>query len=538
MTHRTRIDLYQPARRHLARRRRRALAALVAAGSVMAVAGVASAGKGSGGPPKGDSGGSAVTYCSDLSGTSTTLHDVNVAIGADGFHKPSGRKTPPIMGAGIDVAVIDTGINPGGVQNVVDGPDLSFDALDDNLRHRDLHGHGTNMAGIIATNTSTEWGVAPEARVVNVKVGAGDGTVDVSQVIAGIDWAVQNRNANGMNIRVINLAYDSDADVDYRTDPLTHAVENAWRHGIVVVVAAGNDGRGVHRLGNPAIDPFVISVGASTKSSGGSWKAGTFSSTGDGTRNPDLVAPGDALVSLGVAGSYLTDTYPDATCTGDDGLPRLRGSGTSQGAAVVAGAAAMLLEQRPDLSPDQVKYLFTSTATDLGEQPDKQGHGMVNLAAAMAAPTPGIEAVQTHQPAIGTGSLEAARGSFHVGTDGDYLQGELTAFGGEFDAAAHAVARTNDSAWTDQTWNGATWSGGTWSGATWSGASWSGATWSGATWSGATWSGATWSGATWSGATWSGATWSGATWSGASWSGASWSGASWSGASWSGASWS
>jgi serine protease AprX len=496
----------------------------------MAVAGIASAGKpDKGGPPKDDPGGGSVTYCSDMSGTTTTLHDVNVAIGADGLHKPKG-KTQPIMGAGIDVAVIDTGVNPGGVQNVVDGPDLSFDALADNLRHRDLHGHGTTMAGIIATNTATEWGVAPEARIVNVKVGAGDGAVDVSQVIAGIDWAVQNRNANGMNIRVINLAYNSDADVDYRTDPLTHAVENAWRNGIVVVVAGGNDGRNVQRLGNPALDPFVIAVGGAEPDANSidGWRVPNWSSKSDGVRNPDVVAPGGDMLSLGVHGSYLADTYPGATCTGDDGLLRLRGSGTSQASAVVAGAAAMLIEQRPELTPDEVKYLLTSTATVLRNDQDdprpveQQGHGMIDLAAAMAAPTPGVEAVQTHQLATGGGSLEASRGSFHVGTDGDFLHGELTAFGGDFDSAAHALAETTGTAWTDQTWSGATWSGATWSGATWSGATWSGATWSGASWSGASWSGASWSGATWSGATWSGATWSGATWSGATWSGATW----------------
>jgi serine protease AprX len=521
------IDLYHPAARHLARRRRRALTALVAAGSVMAVAGMASAGKpdkGGGGPPKDDGGSSGVVYCSDSFGKSTTLHDVNVAIGADAFHKPKG-KTAPIMGAGIDIAVIDTGVNPVGLNDVIDGPDLSFDALDDNLRFRDLHGHGTNMAGIIATNTATEWGVAPYSRIVNVKVGAGDGTVDVSQVIAGIDWVVENRDANGMNIRVINLAYGTDADIDYRSDPLAHAVENAWHHGIVVVVAGGNDGRNIHRLSNPALDPYVIAVGGAgpDSSSLDGWRVPSWSSKSNGIRNPDVVAPGEALLSLGVAGSYLADTYPGATCTGSDGLLRLRGSGTSQAAAVVAGAAAMLLEDRPELTPDQVKYLLTSTATNLRNDNDdprpveQQGHGMINLAAAIAAPTPGIEAVQNHDPAVGGGSLEAARGSFHVGSEGDELTGEMTAFGGDFDSSAHAIAETDGTTWTDQTWSGATWSGGTWSGATWSGATWSGATWSGATWSGATWSGATWSGATWSGATWSGATWSGATWSGATW---------------------
>ena len=500
------------------RHRRSALAAILTLGiASMAVAPAVYAGKGGKSGGGSTSGGSGVQYCSDIGG-STTLHDVNVAIGADTFHKPRGR-TAPIMGAGIDVAVIDTGVNPVGVNAVVDGPDLSFDALNANLRNRDLHGHGTNMAGIIATNTSTAWGVAPGSRIVNVKVGAADGAVDVSQVIAGIDWVVQNRNAAGMNIRVINLAYGTDAAVDYRTDPLTRAVENAWHNGIVVVVAGGNDGRGIQRLGNPALDPYVIAVGASGYGNDGKWKPANFSSTGDGVRNPDLVAPGTSLVSLGVPGSYLADTYRGATCTGDDGLLHQRGSGTSQAAAVVSGAVAMLLEQRPGLTPNQVKELLTSTATDLGMQTTLQGHGMLNLGAALDTTTPSLtQSAQTFPVATGTGTLEMSRGSFHVGTTGDLLTGELTAFGGGFNAAVHAAAQDNNAAWTNQVWIGGTWSGGTWSGASWSGASWSGASWSGASWSGASWSGASWSGASWSGASWSGASWSGASWSSASWS--------------------
>ena len=165
-----------------------------------------------------------------------------------------------LTGGGVDVAVIDTGVNRvsglNGNATVIDGPDLSFDALEDNLRHRDLYGHGTNMAGIIAADNSTSGdGIAPGSHVVNVKVGAGDGTVDVSQVIAAIDWVVQHRDINGHNIRVISLSYATDAEQDYRLDPLSHAVQNAWDHGIVVVAAGGNDGRGIAAPRQPGAEP-------------------------------------------------------------------------------------------------------------------------------------------------------------------------------------------------------------------------------------------------------------------------------------------
>ncbi len=354
-----------------------------------------------------------------------------------------------LSGGGIGVAVIDTGITQvdglDGKNKVVNGPDLSFDALQDDLRYLDLQGHGTNMAAIIgANNTSSGDGVAPDSTLINLKVGAGDGTVDVSQVIAAIDWVVQNRDINGENIRVINLAYNTDSTQDYRDDPLAHAVENAWNAGIVVVVAGGNDGRGVHRLGNPAMDPFVIAVGAAEVANNDTWKVPIWSSTGDGVRNPDVVAPGASILSAGVTGSYLAQTYPNATCdNGGDLL--IRGSGTSQAAAVVAGAAALLIEQNPGLSPDQIKYLLTSTAVDLGAHPTQQGHGMIDLTAAITAPTPGSEAIQTHEPASGLGTLEAARGSIHVQGNGDQLDGEETAFGGQWDGPTWTSGSDNAS---------------------------------------------------------------------------------------------
>ena len=430
-------------------------------------------------------------------------------------------------GAGIGVAIIDSGVAPvDGLTapgKVVNGADLSFDSQFDNLRYLDLYGHGTHLAGIIAgrddaaptipkiRDLQTNFvGVAPGALILNVKVADGNGAVDVSQVIAAIDWVVQHRNDRGMNIRVLNLAFGTDGIQDYLLDPLAYAVEVAWRRGIVVVVAAGNDGDR-SRLRNPAYDPFVIAVGADDAQ-------GTYdpeddiiipsSSCGSATRPVDLVAPGQSVISLRVPGAYSDVNYPGASV----GDRFFRGTGTSQAAAVVSGAVALVLDQRPDLTPDQVKALLKSTARPIpGASEACQGAGVIDLKAAFKAPTP--EAVQTWAPSTGLGSLEAARGSYHVEQDGVALVGEQDIFGG--------------------TWDGASWSGASWSGASWSGGEWNGASWSGASWSGASWSGASWSGASWSGASWSGASWSGASWSDASWSGASWSDASWSGGSWS-----
>lgn len=104
-----------------------------------------------------------------------------------------------------------------------------------------------------------------------MKVGDSTGAVDVSQVIAAIDWIVADRTSSGLDIRVLNLSYNTSSQLEYIDDPLARAVENAWNAGIVVVVAAGNDGRGETELANPANDPFVIAVAAAESRDGRTW---------------------------------------------------------------------------------------------------------------------------------------------------------------------------------------------------------------------------------------------------------------------------
>jgi serine protease AprX len=446
-------------------------------------------------------------------------------------------------GTGVDVALIDSGVVPveglTAPGKVVNGADLSFEAPAENLRYLDTFGHGTHMAGIIAgRDTVTPFtgpgydgfvGIAPNARILNVKVANALGATDVSQVLAAIDWVVQHRNDNGMNIRVLNLSFGTNGTQDYMLDPLAFAAEVAWRQGIVVVVAAGNTGFGSAKLNNPAYDPFVIAVGA-TDTKGTltmdddvvpSWSA-----KGDANRRPDLVAPGASLVSLRDPGSYIDVQHPTAVF--EDRF--FKGTGTSQAAAVVSGATALLIQQRPGITPDQVKALLTSTATPLKSVPAGQGAGQLNLATALHAPTP--NSVQTYPQATGTGSLEAARGTVHVVADGVELAGEQDIFGATWDGVSWSTASLAGVSWSGGTWNGNDWTGVSWSGVSWSGVSWSGVSWSGVSWSGVSWSGVSWSGVSWSGVSWSGVSWSGVSWSGVSWSGVSWSGVSWSSDSW------
>ena len=257
--------------------------------------------------------------------------DINSMFNTTAYSGATAFWNAGFTGQGVDVAVIDTGISPveglATSGKVVYGPDLSSESQNSRFRNRDTNGHGTFMAGLIAGKGSTLTapyanapasafrGMAPDARIVSVKVGVADGGVDVSQVIAAIDWIVQHKNDNGLNIRVINLSYGTNSTQAYTVDPLAYAVEQAWKKGIFVVVASGNAGYTGGQGGSmnmPALDPFVLAVGASDSHGTAGMTdddVGTFSSTGSKTRHVDLVAPGTHIAGLRVPGSYVDLTY-------------------------------------------------------------------------------------------------------------------------------------------------------------------------------------------------------------------------------------
>ncbi len=370
---------------------------------------------------------------STSSGTAVTLNDVrqlalqNISAVGDG--------------SGIDVALIDTGVSPvDGFSdaNLIHGPDLSFEAEFPQSAYLDTYGHGTHMAGIIAGNRSGHQGVAPGARVVSVKVSGHDGFTTVPQVVAAIDWVVEHRNTDGLNIRVLNLSLGQQGVSVHVGDMLSAAVERAWSAGIFVVVAAGNDGDVQSHLDSPAIDPYVFAVGAADSTSAKNSKnfdVPDWSGTGNGVRNPDLVAPGRSIASYRVPGSTVDTLAPLART----GVNLFKGSGSSQAAAATSGVAAAMLSSNPSLSNDDLKAtLMGGTDALRFEEEIKAGEGFVDAAKAAGNP---VTDTQNHATAAGEGT------------------GIITP-------------------------TGATWSGGTWSGATWSGATWSGATWSGNGWGG------------------------------------------------------
>ena len=446
-----------------------------------------------------------------------------------------------VTGSGVGVALIDSGVVPvdglTDARKVVRGPDLSFESQAANLRYLDTFGHGTHMAGLIAGREQASAadlqsdshhfiGVAPNSTLVSLKVADSHGTSDVSQVIAAIDWVVQHRNDSGLNIRVLNLSFGTNGIADYKTDPLAHAAEAAWRQGIVVVVAAGNTGFGNPKVNDPAYDPYVIAVGAdNTKGTlaVGDDRIPTWSAPGDATRRPDLVAPGQSLASLRDPGSYLDQTYPAARI----GELYFRGSGTSQATAVVSGAAALLLQRRPGLTPDQVKKLLTSTALRLPNTSAlAQGAGLLNVDAANKAAMPTY--AQTHPQSTGVGSLELSRGATHLSAGGVKLTGEFDIFAWPWLGATWAVDIDAGGSWLGGVWNGGTWSGNSWSGGDpLSGAAWETVPWARPDWSGALWSLNPWPANTWTSNRWTGDAWASNRWTSEAWAGNTWSTNKW-----------
>ncbi|MFI7540703.1 S8 family serine peptidase [Actinoplanes sp. NPDC049599] len=479
----------------------------------------------------------------------TTLSTVIRTAGADraDLDNPDDGDTATgvaLTGAGIGVALIDSGVSPvpglNGAGKVINGPDLSFESQAPNLRYLDTFGHGTHMAGIIAgqdpvAGTGARFaGVAPGAHIVSVKVASADGAGDVSQVIAGIDWVVAHRNDPGLNIKVLNLSYGTLSTQPATLDPLAFAVEKAWEAGIVVVVAAGNDGFTANTLTMPAADPDVIAVGAAdTRGTDARTDdvVADFSNRGNAARHADVLATGRSLVSLRSPGSYIDRTYPGArlSLTDDPGQRFLRGSGTSQAAAVVSGSVALLLQQRPGLRPDQIKKMLMSTADPIaGGDAYAAGAGQINVArAARTKSVPG--APQINAAATGLGSLEAARGGAYVydSVTGTPLTGERDIFGMAWNPRTWTVASATKRSWIGGAWNGSTWTGTAWGTVLAGSKTWAPVIWTGRSWSGSSWTGRSWSGAVWSGRSWSSQTWTGRSWSGRSWSAAGWTGEPW-----------
>jgi serine protease AprX len=310
-------------------------------------------------------------------------------------------------GAGVGVVIIDSGVSAShhdlsganGASRVV----RFVDFINDQQQAYDDFGHGTHVAGIIAGNGSDSGGaragIAPAARLVVLKVLDGSGNGNISDVIAALDYALQHRDE--LNIGVINLSVATGVYESYETDPLTVAARRAVNAGIVVVTAAGNNGKNARGITSyagvtaPGNAPWVLTVGASSHmgSTDRSDDAiAAFSARGpaaiDLGAKPDILAPGVGIESLATPGSHLYTTggqyLLEGTVPGPY-LPYLSLSGTSMSAPVVAGTVALMLQANPSLTPNAVKAILQYTA-EPSTRLDRltQGAGFLNATGAIA----------------------------------------------------------------------------------------------------------------------------------------------------------
>ena len=280
------------------------------------------------------------------------------------------------IGTGVGVAVIDSGVD--GRDGMAQGQQVVYsqnfvpsasDAID-------RYGHGTHVAGIIAGSGSQSGGkykgLANGANIINLRVLDANAQGSDSQVIAAIDRAIALKTT--YNIRVINLSLGRPVFESYKLDPLCQAAERAWKAGIVVVVAAGNEGRnntygnkGYGTISAPGNDPYVITVGGMKTMGTASRtddRVASYSSKGpslfDHIVKPDIMAPGNRMVSVKLnSNSLMESQYPANEVSGDYFIL----SGSSMAAPMVSAAAAILLHKQPSLTPDQVKARLMKTAS-------------------------------------------------------------------------------------------------------------------------------------------------------------------------------
>ena len=303
------------------------------------------------------------------------------SIGADQAWQGVGS-LKPLSGAGVGVALIDSGIDP---RHAALANRVVFTKDFTGGDGSDAYGHGTHVGALIAggagqtMDTRDNQGVAPSARLINLRVLDGTGAGKASDVIDAIDWAIANRTT--YNIRVINLSLGAPVVQSYKDDPLCEAVDRAVSAGLVVVAAAGNygstqDGRLVFgSVTSPGNDPSALTVGAVDMHATARRSDDTvakYSSKGptlyDLVIKPDLVAPGSRLVSAEAAGSYLSLAFPERHAAGVGGNAYMALSGTSMAAGVASGAVALLLEEKPKLSPASVKAILQLTSSPVSEE--------------------------------------------------------------------------------------------------------------------------------------------------------------------------
>lgn len=268
-----------------------------------------------------------------------------------------------IRGQGVGIAIIDTGIAPHPdflfpYNRIVGFYDVTQSVSDTqkNIVPYDSSGHGTHVAGIAAGTK----GIAPESHLIGVRILGNQGTGHTEDMIPALQWILEHRETYGIRIVNISIGCTSpDCKRNGENSPLSLAVESLWDAGLIVVAAAGNEGPAPMSITVPGVNRKIITVGALEDDLQG--RSPSRGPTAACIRKPDIVAPGNQIVSCRAPRGYTTK------------------SGTSMSTPMVSGAIALLLSRYPDLNNLEVKIRLKNSAVDLGLPHARQGWGLLNV---------------------------------------------------------------------------------------------------------------------------------------------------------------
>ena len=423
-----------------------------------------------------------------------------------------GLGDPGTEGAGVTVAVVDTG--------VADVPDLRGRVTHVDVTGEgagDDYGHGTFVAGVVAgsglSSDGTYAGVAPGASILDVRVADKNGQTSLSTVLQGLQ-AVYSHG----DVDVVNLSLASGSPLPYQIDPLSQALEALWRRGVTVVVPSGNEGSDSGTVTAPGTDPVLLTVGGLDEngdSARGNDVVADWSGRGpapQGVAKPDLVAPGSHLISLRAPGSKVDKANPKSR-VGDD---YFRGSGTSFSTAVTSGAVAVLLQAKPALSPGQVKALLTGTTyTSVPGGAFATGAGGLDVAAAVGSTTTPADP--------GTGLAP--------------IPGDPAVWAAFLDALIRGDRAAAASSWSQLSVEARNWAASSWSSLSPEARNWAASSWSARNWAGADGSVEEWLARNWAARNWAARNWADGDWSASSWSARNWAARNWSARNWSARNW-
>ena len=301
---------------------------------------------------------SQVQFISSVSTASTLMHLAKRILKVDDFS---------LTGKGVGIAFIDTGIIEHGDFCIGEKRIKFFkDFINNKANCYDDNGHGTFVAGVCsgsgALSAGKECGIAPKSNIISLKAlnGAGEATAD--KILNAMEWVYLNHKE--YNIKIVCMSFGSEP-LGFN-DPIMSGAEALWREGIVVVAAAGNSGPEYQTIKSPGVSSQIITVGGFDDNridgdtfDGSFFEVAEFSSRGPAFSRykPDLIAPSVDIVSCGINKPYT------------------KLSGTSVATPMVAGLCALILEQKPNLKPIEVKRALLSCCRPICYNRNLEGYG-------------------------------------------------------------------------------------------------------------------------------------------------------------------